>query len=104
MNIVRIIAVAAIAAAVCACGGNKDLQVNTRISDNFNAGIVFGLISENVMREDIPTLDEKKWDRIIKCGLDFSAEVCKSINNSISREFAHDYLLGGEPLEMKLCN
>ena len=34
MNIVRIIAVAAIAAAVCACGGNKDLQVNTRISDN----------------------------------------------------------------------
>lgn len=72
--------------------------------DNFNAGIVFGLISENVMREDIPTLDEKKWDRIIKCGLDFSAEVCKSINNSISREFAHDYLLGGEPLEMKLCN
>lgn len=71
--------------------------------DNFNAGIVFGLMRENIRKEDIPTLKEQDWDKIIQCGLDFSAEVCKSLNNSISKEFAHNYLHGGEPLEMKMC-
>lgn len=71
--------------------------------DNFNAGIVFGLMKEDISKGDIPFLDENDWDKIIKCGLDFSSEVCKSINNSISKEFAHNYLHGGEPLEMKIC-
>ena len=71
--------------------------------DNFNAGIVFGLLKEDVSRGDIPYLSEKAWDGIIKCGFDFSAEVSKSLNNSISKEFARDYINGGAPLEMRLC-
>lgn len=59
--------------------------------DNFNAGIAFGLIRERIRRDDLPELEECDWDRIIKCGIDFSTEVCQSLNNSVSREFAEKY-------------
>lgn len=59
--------------------------------DNFNAGIVFGLLCENVRKEDIDTISEQKWDSIIKCGMDFSKEVCKSLDNYISKEMALNY-------------
>lgn len=59
--------------------------------DNFNAGIIYGLLKYGIRRNDLNTLDEKKWDDIIKCGKDFSADVCMSLNNSISKEFATDY-------------
>ena len=82
---------------------NIDTVSTIGAGDNFNAGIVFGLMRENIRKEDIPTLKEQDWDKIIQCGMDFSAEVCKSLNNSILKEFAHNYLHGGEPLEMKMC-
>ena len=41
--------------------------------------------------DDLPDLTESDWDGIIQCGKDFSAEVCQSVNNSISREFAAGY-------------
>ena len=59
--------------------------------DNFNAGILFGLLRYRVRREDLPTLSERDWDDIIRCGTDFSAHVCMSYHNSISREFAEEY-------------
>lgn len=56
--------------------------------DNFNAGLVFGLIKCNVTREMIQTgIKEEIWDEIINCGMRFSANVCKSIDNSIDKEF-----------------
>ena len=56
--------------------------------DNFNAGVVFGLVKYGVTRYDIDRgISEEKWDRIINCGLQFSANVCKSINNYIDPEF-----------------
>lgn len=83
----------------------KKLQTVSTIGagDNFNAGIVFRLLREDISRGDIPLLTEKEWDKIIQCGLDFSAEVCRSLNNSISKDFAHNYVNGGEPLEMRIC-
>lgn len=59
--------------------------------DNFNAGIVYGLIKYGIKREDIETLPELDWDNIIKCGKDLATDVCKSFNNSISVEFAKKY-------------
>ena len=56
--------------------------------DNFNAGIIFGLLKYNVRYEDLDTMDEATWDKIIQCGIEFAAEVCKSFNNSVSKEFA----------------
>ncbi len=59
--------------------------------DSFNAGILFGLLKSRIRRADLPTLTEKDWDLIIKCGLDFASEVCQSFDNYISKEFAAAY-------------
>ena len=60
--------------------------------DSFNAGVLFGLLRGRIRRQDLPTLTERDWDSIIQCGLDFSAEVCQSYDNCISKEFAKNYL------------
>ncbi len=61
--------------------------------DNFNAGIIYGLIKENVGRDDIASITSAKWDKIVNYGCTFAAEVCRSFHNSISPEFAKDFLL-----------
>ena len=56
--------------------------------DNFNAGFVFGLIKYGITREAIEQgLSEEQWDKIIACAQQFSANVCKSIDNYVSLEF-----------------
>lgn len=59
--------------------------------DSFNAGIVFGLLKYRVRRNDLAELSESDWDAIIQCGKDFSADVCKSVHNSVSKAFAEAY-------------
>lgn len=56
--------------------------------DNFNAGIIFGLIKENVYRDNLNNLTPGQWKRIIQYAIDFSAHVCQSLDNYISKEFA----------------
>ncbi len=56
--------------------------------DNFNAGLIYGMLKYDVRYRDLDNLDENIWDKIIRHGKDFAAEVCKSFNNSISKEFA----------------
>ena len=56
--------------------------------DNFNAGIIYGLLKYNVRHCDLGQIDEATWDKIIRCGIEFAADVCRSFNNSISPEFA----------------
>jgi fructokinase len=60
--------------------------------DNFNAGIVYGLITEKITKENVNNMTEEQWDRIIKCSIDFSSHVCQSLNNSISKEYAENYI------------
>ncbi len=56
--------------------------------DNFNAGIVYGIISYGITKEDIENgPDEKTWDKLIACAEMFSADCCKSIDNSVSWDF-----------------
>ena len=59
--------------------------------DNFNAGVVYGLLKYRVRRADLAELTEADWDAIIRCGMDFSADVCKSVSNSVSKECAESY-------------
>lgn len=59
--------------------------------DNFNAGVVYGLLKYRVRRADLAELTEADWDAIIRCGMDFSADVCKSVSDSVSKEFAESY-------------
>lgn len=61
--------------------------------DNFNAGIIYGLLKEGIGREELYVLTEEKWDRLIHYALLFSTEVCKDYSNSISQIFANPYLL-----------
>lgn len=68
----------------------KPLQTVSTIGagDNFNAGLVFGLLKNRIRRADLDELTEADWDKIVVSGMSFSAEVCTSIDNYISREFA----------------
>ncbi|MBQ8673008.1 MAG: carbohydrate kinase [Bacteroides sp.] len=56
--------------------------------DNFNAGLLYGLLKEGIHRDDLPHMDQKRWDRIVATGIAFSANVCQSVHNSVSMEFA----------------
>ncbi|MCD8310497.1 MAG: carbohydrate kinase [Prevotellaceae bacterium] len=56
--------------------------------DNFNAGIVYGLLKYGILHDDIPTMTEGDWDKVVASGITFSTEACRSLNNSISCEFA----------------
>ena len=56
--------------------------------DNFNAGLVFGLLKNRIRKADLDELTEADWDKIIASGMSFSKEVCASLDNYISKEFA----------------
>lgn len=71
---------------------NKIETVSTiGAGDNFNAGIIFGLLKEGISRDDVASITVEQWNRIIAHGIAFAAEVCQSFNNSISKEFARNY-------------
>lgn len=59
--------------------------------DNFNAGILFGLLHYRIRRDDIPALGERDWDHVIRCGMELSSHVCTSFDNYISTDFAQGW-------------
>ncbi|MDR2915512.1 MAG: carbohydrate kinase [Tannerella sp.] len=78
---------------VCAHFNSKKVNPVSTIGagDNFNAGIVYGLLKYEVGYRDVPSLTEMDWAKIIQCGIDLSSEVCCSYSNYISSEFAQKY-------------
>ena len=44
--------------------------------DNFNAGLIYGMLKYDVRYRDLQHLSEETWDKVIQCGQDFAAEVC----------------------------
>ena len=56
--------------------------------DNFNAGIVYGLLKYNIGLNNLHSIDKTTWGKLISCGIDFSTEVCQCYFNYISAEFA----------------
>lgn len=73
---------------------SPDIQPLSTIGagDNFNAGIIYGLLKYNVRHADLPSLDEETWGKIIRCGTDLASEVCQGYDNYISKEFAEKYV------------
>ncbi|MDR2920977.1 MAG: carbohydrate kinase [Tannerella sp.] len=59
--------------------------------DNFNAGIVYGLIKYGVRRDDLANLSDLVWEKIISCGMELAKEVCRDHLNYVSHEFATKY-------------
>ena len=60
--------------------------------DNFNAGLIFGLLKEDMRLKDLADLTPDRWERIIRHGMDLAGEVCQSYDNYISTDFATRYL------------
>ena len=60
--------------------------------DNFNAGLIFGLLKEDVRLKDLADLTPDSWERIIRHGMALAGEVCQSYDNYISTDFASRYL------------
>lgn len=59
--------------------------------DNFNAGLVYGLIGEGISRAGITGVSAEVWQKVLKHGIAFASEVCMSYENYISFEFAANY-------------
>lgn len=56
--------------------------------DNFNAGIIYGLMKSGVRYRDLNRINEDIWDEIIRYGIAFAANACNSLTNSIALDFA----------------
>lgn len=59
--------------------------------DNFNAGILYGIVRGGIRRENLDSLSEEDWNRLIKYGVEFGTEACMSTSNYISTDFAKRY-------------
>ncbi len=55
--------------------------------DNFNAGIVYAIVNENISAIGLKNVDQDRWGRIINTGVQFSQEVCKSLDNYLPEGF-----------------
>jgi fructokinase len=56
--------------------------------DNFNAGIVYGLLKHNLKKSALNDLPAATWARLINYGVEFATEVCLSYDNYVSETFA----------------
>jgi fructokinase len=56
--------------------------------DTFNAGLIFGLVTHEIGKDDLKQLNERQRATIIEPAIRFAGHVCLSYDNYISREFA----------------
>lgn len=56
--------------------------------DNFNAGILYMLVKENITKDNLLKIEEVLWKKILKTAQLFAADVCMQFGNSISEDFA----------------
>ena len=56
--------------------------------DNFNAGIIYGLLKYDVRYDDLNTIGEAKWTRLSVTAWNLPQKSAKSYSNSVSNEFA----------------
>ena len=55
--------------------------------DNFNAGFIYALIRNGIIREDIKNLSDEIWSDMVSLAQSFSAAVCASIHNYVDPDF-----------------
>jgi len=63
----------------------KPLKIVSTIGagDNFNAGIIYGMMREESIPENISSFEEKTWDRWMNYGQKFAGKACESIENYV---------------------
>ena len=67
--------------------------------DNFNAGMIYGIIRERIFRDNLDSLTREKWSSLIGYGIEFGTEACMSTANYISKEFANRLLINRQDYE-----
>jgi len=55
--------------------------------DSFNAGLVYGIIKNNIPTASFGSLPEKQWDELIDWAQLFAAKVCLSLDNYVPENF-----------------
>lgn len=56
--------------------------------DNFNAGLIYGLINQQVNQPNLLQINTEQWTTVINYATHFAANVCMSFDNYISMKFA----------------
>jgi len=59
--------------------------------DNFNAGMITAIYKNNISRDELETMGEEKWSKVVSVGIDFATNVCMSWDNYIDLAFANRY-------------
>ena len=59
--------------------------------DNFNAGMIYGIIKEDIMRNNLDFITHETWSRLIGYGIQFGTEACMSTSNYVSTDFARRF-------------
>ena len=86
-------------------GGSKYVQVKTAdyeksyfvqkinplstigAGDSFNAGLILGLLQNNITQSGITAITATQWDFIVDLAIAFASDVCMSYENYISKAF-----------------
>lgn len=71
-----------------------DVVSTVGAGDNFNAGVLYGLVNNCVTRETLAQLTVAEWNAIMSNGLDFSAHACTLLENYVDKEWAKKYIKG----------
>ncbi|MDR2036561.1 MAG: carbohydrate kinase [Bacteroidales bacterium] len=58
--------------------------------DSFNAGLIYGLISQGITKNNLKTMDHGQRSDIIRNAIRFAGHVCMSYDNYISQAFADE--------------
>jgi fructokinase len=56
--------------------------------DNFNAGMMAAIHINGITVDELASMGEESWKKVVTMGVDFASEVCMSYDNYISEEFA----------------
>ncbi len=59
--------------------------------DSFNAGLIYGLIKQNVYASDLENMSLEVWRKVIYCAISFATHVCCSYDNFINDEFISSF-------------
>lgn len=56
--------------------------------DNFNAGMMASIYLNNIKADELDTMGEEQWSKVVGMGVEFASNVCMSYENYISEDFA----------------
>lgn len=60
--------------------------------DNFNAGMITSIYRNNIKKDQLETMTDSEWQKVISTAVAFATHVCLSYDNYIGVAFANKYL------------